>query len=60
MAKKKGSFFGGVIKEYKKIQWPTLKTTIEYSLIVIAISAVTAVSIWVLDKVFHFLLSIIM
>ena len=60
MAKKKDSFFSGVIKEYKKIQWPTLKTTIEYSLIVIAISAVTAVSIWILDKVFHFLLSFIM
>ena len=60
MAKKKDSFFGGVIKEYKKIQWPTLKTTIEYALIVIAISAVTAVSIWILDKVFHFLLSFIM
>ena len=60
MAKKKDSFFSGVSKEFKKIQWPVKKTTLEYTLLVIAISAATAVAIWALDKLFHFLLSTIM
>ncbi|WP_311482478.1 preprotein translocase subunit SecE [uncultured Anaerococcus sp.] len=60
MAKKKDSFFSGVGKEFKRIQWPDKKTTLEYTLLVIAISAATGVAIWVLDKVFHFLLSTIM
>lgn len=60
MAKKKDSFFSGVVKEFKKIQWPTRKTTLEYALLVIAISAATAIAIWGLDKIFHFLLSTIM
>lgn len=60
MAKKKDSFFSGVVKEFKKVQWPTKKTTLEYSLLVIAISAVTGVAIWGLDKIFHFLLTAIM
>ena len=60
MAKKQDSFFAGVSKEYKKIQWPVKKTTLEYTLLVIAISAATAVAIWGLDKIFHFLLSTIM
>ncbi|WP_296112041.1 preprotein translocase subunit SecE [uncultured Anaerococcus sp.] len=60
MAKKKDSFFSGVVKEFKKVQWPTRKTTLEYALLVIAISAVTAIAIWGLDKIFHFLLSTIM
>ena len=60
MAKKKDSFFSGVVKEFKKVQWPTKKTTLEYSLLVIAISAVTGVAIWALDKIFAFLLTAIM
>lgn len=60
MAKKKDSFFSGVVKEFKKVQWPTKKVTLEYSLLVIAISAATGIAIWVLDKVFHTLLSFIM
>ena len=60
MAKKKDSFFAGVSKEFKKVQWPVKKTTLEYSSLVIVISAITAVAIWGLDKIFHFLLSTIM
>ena len=60
MAKKKDSFFSGVVKEFKKVQWPTKKTTLEYSLLVIAISAATGVAIWGLDKIFNFLLSTIL
>lgn len=60
MAKKKDSFFSGVVKEFKKVQWPTKKTTVEYSLLVVAISAATGLAIWGLDKIFHFLLSTIL
>lgn len=60
MAKKKDSFFAGVSKEFKKVQWPVKKTTLEYTLLVIAISSATAVAIWGLDKIFHFLLSSIL
>ncbi|WP_276862529.1 preprotein translocase subunit SecE [Anaerococcus tetradius] len=60
MAKKKDSFFSGVSKEFKKIQWPTKKTSFEYSWMIIAMSATTAVAIWLLDKVFQALLQIIM
>lgn len=60
MAKKKDSFFSGVSREFKKIQWPTKSTAVEYSSLVIAISAVTAAAIWLLDKVFQALLQVIM
>nr|WP_072537254.1 preprotein translocase subunit SecE [Anaerococcus mediterraneensis] len=60
MAKKKDSFFSGLAREFKKVQWPTKSVTVEYSLLVIAISAITGVAIWLLDLVFHNLLSIIM
>ena len=60
MAKKKDSFFSGVSREFIKIQWPEKKTTLEYTLLVIAISAATGVAIWCLDQVFHFLLSTIL
>ena len=60
MAKKKESFFSGMNREFKKIQWPTMKVTLEYALLVIAISAATSVAIWVLDKIFQALLQVIM
>ncbi|MDO5048151.1 MAG: preprotein translocase subunit SecE [Anaerococcus sp.] len=60
MAKKKDSFFSGVTREFKKIQWPNGKSTVEYTSIVIGISAITAVAIWILDKIFQFLLQAIM
>lgn len=60
MAKKKDSFFSGVVKEFKKVKWPDKKTTLEYTVLVIAISALTGVAIWILDQVFGFLLQVIM
>lgn len=60
MAKKKESFFSGVSREFKKIQWPKGKTAIEYTGIVIGISALVGITIWILDKIFQFLISVIM
>ncbi|WP_297281246.1 preprotein translocase subunit SecE [uncultured Anaerococcus sp.] len=50
MAKKEEGFITSVKKERKKIQWPDKKTTLEYTLLVIIISAITAVIIWALDQ----------
>ena len=59
MAKKEEGFVTSVKKERKKIQWPDKKTTMEYALLVLIISAITAVVIWGLDKVFAFLLGLL-
>ncbi|BFL72304.1 MULTISPECIES: preprotein translocase subunit SecE [Anaerococcus] len=50
MAKKEEGFITSVKKERKKIQWPDKSTTLEYALLVIVISAITAVLIWILDR----------
>lgn len=51
MAKKEEGFFSSVRREGKKIQWPSKKTTIEYTLLVLVISIITGVIIWFLDEI---------
>lgn len=52
-------FFAGVAKERKKIQWPDKQTTLQYTLLVLLISAITGVVIWLLDMLFANLLGFI-
>ncbi len=59
MAKKNEGFLSSVRRERKKIQWPDKKTTMEYTGLVILISAATAVLIWFLDLVFSNLLKLL-
>lgn len=59
MAKKNEGFFASVRRERKKIQWPDKQTTIQYTLLVLAISAVTGIVIWLLDMLFANLLGFI-
>ena len=59
MAKKNEGFFASVKRERKKIQWPDKQTTIQYTLLVLAISAVTGIVIWLLDMLFANLLGFI-
>lgn len=59
MAKKNEGFLSSVGRERKKIQWPDKKTTIEYTGLVILISAATAVLIWLLDMLFRNLLTLL-
>ena len=59
MAKKNEGFFASVRRERKKIQWPDKQTTIQYTLLVLAISAITGVIIWLLDMLFANLLGFI-
>lgn len=42
--------------ELKKVKWPTLKETLQYTLIVIIISVVVAIYLGGLDYIFSFLL----
>lgn len=59
MAKKDEGFFASVSRERKKIQWPDKQTTFQYTLLVLAISAITGVVIWLLDMLFANLLGFI-
>jgi preprotein translocase subunit SecE len=42
--------------ELKKVKWPTLKETLQYTLVVIIISLVVAVYLGSLDYIFSFIL----
>lgn len=50
------SFLKDVQIELKKVNWPTRKETLKYTLIVIAVSAVTAAFLGGLDFIFSTLL----
>lgn len=60
MAKKKEAFLPSVRKEFKKINWPTGKQVVDYSLLVIIVSIITGVLIWILDLIFGNLLGFLM
>lgn len=59
MAKKKEGYLKSVKKEYKKINWPNMSETMEYTSIVLLISFLAGLSIWILDKVYSSILSLI-
>lgn len=59
MAKKKDGFFQAEKKEFKKINWPTKKETLDYTLLVIIVSIITGILIWGLDVIFGNLLKVI-
>jgi preprotein translocase subunit SecE len=42
--------------ELKKVKWPTLKETLQYTLVVIIISLVVAIYLGGLDYIFSFIL----
>lgn len=42
--------------ELTKVNWPTKKQTVNYTLIVIGISVVVAIFLWGLDKIFSYFL----
>ena len=51
------NFFRGVRSEYKKVVWPSWKTLLNYSAVVIVISLIVALFVWGLDGVFRALIS---
>jgi len=52
MLKKIGTFLSEVKTELKKVNWPTLRETIRYTLIVIFISLLVAVFLGGLDWIY--------
>ena len=52
------SYFKGVRAEMKKVIWPTKKQLVNYTLVVIAMSAVIAVLVYLLDLGIHGILSL--
>lgn len=52
-----GSFLKEVQLELKKVNWPSRKETLKYTLVVIGFSAVVALFLGGMDFVFSFLVS---
>lgn len=50
---KMATYFRGVKAEMKKVIWPSRKELINYTGVVIMISAIVAIIVWVLDLVIH-------
>ena len=56
---KVSTYFKGVKAEMKKVIWPTKKELINYTGVVILISAIVGLVVWVLDLGIHRALSLI-
>lgn len=52
-------YFRGVKREFKRVVWPTKKQLFQYSLIVICVSAVTAIFLYAVDFVFSHVMNLI-
>ena len=52
--KKKGNFFKDTWSELKKVHWPTKKTVVKYTAVVLVFVLIMGVVIWCVDKVFDF------
>ena len=46
---KMSTYFKGVKSEMKKVVWPTKKELVNYTAVVVALSALVALIVWVLD-----------
>lgn len=47
-----GKFFRNVRAEMKKVNWPSRKDIITYTIVVLVTSVVAAIGIWLADAVF--------
>ena len=56
---KTSTYFKGVKAEMKKVIWPTKKELINYTGVVVLISAMVGIVVWLLDMGIHRLLSLI-
>ncbi len=50
--KSSGGFFRSLKTEMKKVTWPTKKELINYEIVVVSFSLLTALAIWVFDMSF--------
>ena len=51
-------FFKSVMAELKKVSWPNRKELINYTLVVLAMSFITALGIWIFDTSFRSILTL--
>ncbi|HLR35855.1 MAG TPA: preprotein translocase subunit SecE [Tissierellales bacterium] len=56
---KVGTYFKGVRAETKKVLWPSKSDLVNYTGVVIFISAIVGIVVWLLDVGIHRLLSLI-
>lgn len=56
---KMSTYFKGVKAEMKKVVWPSKKELVNYTVVVIAISALIAFIVWILDILINGALSFI-
>lgn len=56
---KMSTYFKGVKAEMKKVVWPSKKELVNYTAVVIAISALIAFIVWILDILINGALSFI-
>ena len=54
-----GTYFKGVKAEMKKVIWPTKKELVNYTGVVVLISAIVGLVVWLLDTVILRILSLI-
>lgn len=54
-----GKFFKSVRSEVKKVTWPTRKDVWNYTVVVLAMCAFSAVTIGILDAVFKFIFNLL-
>ncbi len=53
------SYLKGVKAEYRKVVWPTKKELLNYTVVVISLSAITALIVWGMDLGLRKILSFI-
>ena len=53
------NYFKGALEEVRKVTWPTRSQTINYSIVVVAMSLGVAMFFGLLDKLFSFLLGLL-
>jgi len=56
---KVSTYFKGVKAEMRKVIWPTKKELVNYTGVVILISAIVGLVVWILDTVIFRILSLI-
>ncbi|MBM7561781.1 preprotein translocase subunit SecE [Fusibacter tunisiensis] len=54
-----GKFFKGVRSEVKKVTWPSRKDVWNYTVVVLVMVLISAVSIGVLDTIFKFFFNLL-
>ncbi|KGA98331.1 preprotein translocase subunit SecE [Alkalihalobacillus alcalophilus ATCC 27647 = CGMCC 1.3604] len=47
--KSSGNFFGGVVREMKRVSWPTRKELTRYTIVVVTTVLIMSIFFWLVD-----------